>query len=189
MSLYPFDAMPKVSCIVVVMTASTDLRQCSVHPSHHSPVSTSYLTSAQIFIMRCARNILSGYLAYSFAMLNSVSCHFPLILHGLDLIFMVSFSLILYISCLVLNEISNHGNNPHITILSPHQLQFTDTECRVSINYDCGSRYRFPGYQHLASTEPAFCHHYLIRNPIYSAPRSTRASTPQCISVRHVEDA
>ena len=129
MSLYPFDAMPKVSCIVVVMTASTDLRQCSVHPSHHSPVSTSYLTSAQIFIMRCARNILSGYLANSFAMLNSVSCHFPLILHGLDLIFMVSFSLILYISCLVLNEISNHGNNPHITIQSQHQLQFSDTEC------------------------------------------------------------
>ena len=129
MSLYPFDAMPMVSCIVVVMTASTDLRQCSVHLSHHSPVSTSYLTSAQIFIMRCARNILSGYLAYSFAMLNSVSCHFPLILHGLDLIFMVSFSLILYISCLVLNEISNHGNNPHITILRPHQVQFSDTEC------------------------------------------------------------
>ena len=121
--------MPKVSCIVVVMTASADLWQCSVHPSHHSHVSTSCLTSAQIFIFRCTRNILSGYLAYSFAMLNSVSCHFPLILHGLDLIFMVSFSLILYISCLVLNEISNHGNNPHITIQSPHQVQFTDTEC------------------------------------------------------------
>ena len=61
--------------------------------------------------------------------------------------------------------------------------------CRVSINYDCGSGYRLPGYQHLASTEPAFCHHYLIRNPIYSAPRSTRAGIPHCISVRHAEDA